>query len=349
MAHELTYHLSSSTAAALFDRPEWHDEGEIDPTIRAASPDEFVQRARDVNAYPIALREESLFTESGLLAAKRAIVASYQNAPDRCVGENGGRYQHLPIADYEATTRALIAAGAVPCNAISLCEGRKTITTFAVGDPDAEIASYLINADSYDGSTMHILGGTSVRTVCANTFAIALRNDGKGMAKLRHTASIEEKTAILRTTIADIVAGNAKVSELYKRASSVQLSQDVAAAAFDALFPSAPENATAKLRTRLDNIRQEARDAAALSINRVGTKGNLATLWNAATFLLDRRADGSARECRGGADAIDSMLFGSRAKRATEVQDVITELLLQLDARGELVANDVRALAVGLN
>lgn len=98
---------------------------------------------------------------------------------------------------------------------------------------------------------------------------------------------------------------------------------------FNALFPEAPEDASQRAKTRAENLRNEARLAAALPINRVGKKpGNVGTIWNAATYLVDRRADGSRRETRGGAEnMVSSMLFGSRAKRLEEISKVIAVVL----------------------
>jgi hypothetical protein len=60
-----------------------------------------------------------------------------------------------------------------------------------------------------------------------------------------------------------------------------------------------------------------------MEINRVGEKGNLATLWNAATYLVDRRGDGTKR----GNVGLESMLFGTRQARVQEIQTMIEVIL----------------------
>lgn len=100
------------------------------------------------------------------------------------------------------------------------------------------------------------------------------------------------------------------------------------------LFGTTRRKLSKKERSEVDKV------AAIMPINSVGgVKGNVATLWNAATYLVDRKADGKARECRGGADRLDSLLFGSRGERLTEVQDIIENIL----DGGAAFFDDVRA------
>ncbi len=79
-------------------------------------------------------------------------------------------------------------------------------------------------------------------------------------------------------------------------------------------------------RTKAENARQEALAAAMLPVNRIGDGQNVATLWNAATYIVDRRTDGTARAPRSG-ESLDSLLFGQRGKRIEEVQGIIEAAL----------------------
>jgi len=320
----------------VLDASSWHGLEEVGVFTDA---DSLIQHGEQAGSYPVSLSAEALFTRDGLTASLKALVAKYPAHPDRIVGTNGSRYRATTPDEWRGMITAAYHAGAKPTGAFSLCEGSRVLATFDVGDANG-LRTQLVLADSFDGSLRLTAGFTSVRVVCANTLAAAMREDGSGMAQLRHTASLETNVKILRDGISDCVAKGRRVRDLFERASQVHLSREAAEKAFDALFPKAPEGSSKVLETRLDNERTDAIRAAHHPINRVGERGNLATLWNAATYLVDRNADGSARKCRGDADRLDSLLFGTRAKRLEEVQGVIERLVevIRPDGQTETVA-----------
>lgn len=308
----------------VLDASSWHGLEEIGVFTDAES---LIHHGERAGSYPVALSAESLFTQGGLVAGLKALVAKYQAHPDRIVGTNGSRHRATTPDEWRSLIRAAVAAGAKPTGAFSLCEGSRVLATFDVGDANG-LRTQLVLADSFDGTLRLTAGFTSVRVVCANTLAAAMREDGSGMAQLRHTASLETNVAILREGIADCVEKGRAVRDLFHKAERIHLPRAAAEKAFDALFPQAPEGASAVMTTRLENERTDAIVAARMPINKVGNQGgNLATLWNAATYLVDRNADGTARDCRGGADRLNSLLFGTRAKRLQEVQGVIERLV----------------------
>ena len=108
--------------------------------------------------------------------------------------------------------------------------------------------------------------------------------------------------------------------ETYESASLTRLGRIEAEALFDRLFPVADEDAAGRAKTIAENRRTDARAAMALDVNNEGP--TVATLWNAATYIVDRKPDGTARPIRGG-EALDSLLFGTRGKRIAEVQSLI--------------------------
>lgn len=204
------------------------------------------------------------------------------------------------------------------------------MATFEVGESNG-LRTNLVLADSFDGSLKLTCGSTSIRVVCANTMSMFLRADGNDAAQLRHTASLEAKVVALASAIESTIATGKKVRETFKAASEMKLNRDQAQAAFDALFPEADKDATKAQITRAENTRRDAKIAATLDVNKVGDKGTLATLWNAATYLVDReitsRPEGTFRQARGGADALDSLLFGTRADRVQEIQTLVEVIL----------------------
>ena len=274
-------------------------------------------------AWPISLRFEDLKTVSGLTAPMRGLVASYQAHNDACLSVVGDKYRATTPEEWRSLVRAAEAAGARPTGAFALREGTRALATFEVGTANG-LRTQLLLVDSFDGSMRLTVGTTSVRCVCANTVATALSLDGAGMAKVRHTSSMEQKVNMLAESITAAIAHGEKVRDAYHAAEATRLTAKQAQSVFDVLFPEAPEGSGKVAKTRADNVRAEAQKAMVLPINAAGP--TVATLWNAATYLVDRRADGTARQTRGG-DALDSLLFGARADRIQEIQTVVEVIM----------------------
>lgn len=312
----------------VLNASSWHGLETVGVMADAAA---MIAAGESSGAWPIALRTEALFTGAGLTAPLKGIVGSYEQHPERVLGAVGNRFRATACDEWRDLVRAACAAGAKPTGAFSLRDGSRVLATFEVGVSNG-LKTQLLIADAFDGSMKLTCGFTSIRVVCANTMSAAMRQDGKDMAALRHTASLEQKVNALAESIGRAVLSGDKVRAAYEQAKHTYLSAAQGKAIFDALFPEIPaaegeETAGAKAkRTKAENAREEARRAAKLDINREGDRaGNLATLWNAATYLVDRNLDGSARDSRG--DVLDSMLFGARADRIAEIENKITLIL----------------------
>jgi hypothetical protein len=310
----------------VLNASSWHGLEEIGTFTDAES---MLMHGYASGAWPLSIEKEALRTVSGVnLDSHVSITASYQAHPTRSVGVVQGRYHHTEPSKWAELCRAATLAGAKPTGAFSLREGSIILATFEVNGRNDGIATNLMICDSFNGSQKLSCGTTSVRVVCANTMTAAFQQDGAGMAKLRHTASLNEQINILRGNIGVALQTGEKLRELYRTASNVQLTRESAKAAFDALFPEAPADASKAAITRAENERTEARQAAVLAVNKVGSlPANLGTLWNAATYLVDRKPDGSKRETKGDSDMLDSLLFGTRAKRVTEIHDLISSIV----------------------
>ena len=274
-------------------------------------------------AWPVSLRFDELRTPSGLVAPGRGIVATYAEHPEACLSVVGARYHATTPEDWRMLVKAATAAGAKPTGAFALRDGSRVLATFEVGTSNG-LRTQLVMADAFDGSMRLTCGFSSIRVVCANTLSAAMSADGAGMAQLRHTASLETKVNILAESIGTAVEGGDKVRTAYHAAEELRLDKDSAIAIFDKLFPSAPEDAERAAKTKAANVRADARRAMANGVNNAGP--TLATLWNAATYLVDREANGETRKTRGG-DLLDSLLFGSRGDRVSEIQTIIEVVL----------------------
>jgi hypothetical protein len=328
----------------VLEASSWHGLEEVGQMVDAG---EMIGRGESSGAWPISLTADTLRTSSGLTVPfAEAIVGGYLSHPDRVLGIVGGRFRATACDEWRELVRAACAAGARPTGAFSLCEGSRTLATFEVGVSNG-LKTQLLLVDAFDGSLRLTCGFTSIRVVCANTMSAALRTDGGAMAQIRHTASLEQKVNALAAGIGEAIAAGTKVKDAYERARNTFLNREQARAIFDSLFPEAGEGDSKGKQTRAENAREEARRAAALPVNREGDRpGNLATIWNAATYLVDRNGDGSARKTRGDSDALDSLLFGSRADR---VQEIETKICLVMRDGTEALVSGPQAVEAGID
>ena len=306
----------------------WHGLEELGVLTTA---EDIINAGEDSGAWPIRVfREDMRTVNSNLLSGDQAIVADYKAHDSRWLSSVGGRFRATTPEEWRELTTAAVRAGAKPTGAFSLRGGSRVLATFEVGEGNG-LKNHLVLADAFDGS-MKLTGGfTSVRVVCANTLSAAMSSDGGGMAKLRHTASLEHKIVALGESLETAIKTGQAIKNLYAQAEQTVLHRDDAMALLFKLFPDpkvkeGETKAAKSAMTRAKNKRAEALKAAALPINRVGDKGTVATLWNAATFLVDRNANGTFRKTRGG-DRLDSMLFGSRAQRVGEIEQVMIQVL----------------------
>lgn len=288
--------------------------------------DALILKGETVGAYPVNVSFEKMTTESGLSVDHRAIRADYAAASGRqaqVLGVVGDRYQATTPDEWRDLIRAAVKAGAEPTGAFSLKGGSRVLATFNVGTANG-LRTNLCLADSFDGSIRLLGGMTSIRVVCANTLTAAL-NDSSEWSKIRHTSSLSEKVKLLEKSIGNAIEQGETIRQAFEEASKIKLSRNEATEIFNRLFPEADKDASKMAQTKAQNERSEALRAMANPINNVGD--TLATLWNASTFLVDRTVNGAPRACRGGADRLDSLLFGARAKRLTEINGIIADAL----------------------
>lgn len=315
--------MSHEWHAGVLSSSSWHGLETVEVLTDAASMIDAGERS---GAWPVALDKEGVQTLSGLVCEDaHAVVGAYRNGFRKPLGVVGKRYRATTPTEWRDTCKAAILAGAKPTGAFALRGGSRVLATFEVAGNG--IKDQLLVCDAFDGSMQLACGLGCVKTVCANTLAMFFGQDGDGMARIRHTASLETKVKVLQDNIGVALAKGETIRNAFRTAERVLLDRDSAVAAFNALFPEAPKDATMAQKTRAENLRTEARRAAVLPINAVGNvRGNLATLWNAATYLVDRHADGTARATRS-ESALDSLLFGGRGDRVREIQTVIEVIL----------------------
>lgn len=307
-------------------RPSWH---RLEKLVKMVTAEDMISEAEKCGAWPIELMESALLCSNGLVVPDSlgtAIVAKYTNHPDRVVGINGSRYRVTSPEEWRALIHAAKDAGAQVDGGFSLRDGKRVVACFRVATEHAEkagkIDSYLMLCDSFDGTMKLTCGLTSVRVQCANTIAMALRQDGGGMARIRHDGNAADKIKDLTQAISVAIKHGHTVAKTMAKAADARLNRDSFQELFNKLFPDAPKDASSNAKTRAYNRRSDALRACSRKENKIDDGQNVATLWNAATFLVDREADGSLKT-RKGSDPADTMLFGARGKQVQEIQTII--------------------------
>ncbi len=313
MAHE--WHRGVLSASS------WHGLESVEALPDAET---LIRRGEETGAWPVAVDQLGIRTVDGLEVPGAAVVGRYRDGARIAYGAVGSRYRALEPSEWRATIEAAVRAGAKPAGAFSLRGGSRVLATFEIGQGEG-IRHYLNLIDSFDGSLAHSAGGSSVRVVCANTLAAAQHADGHRAAKLRHTSSINDRSEALREAIEGHIQRGQEVSALYAEARRAELTRTEAEEVFALLFPEPDETDKPATATRKINARRAAARAMRRPENAEGK--TLATLWNAATWLVDRDERGQTRKIKGGGDMLDSMLFGSRGARIEEVRSIVRVVL----------------------
>lgn len=331
--------MSHEWHRGVLTQSSWHGLEDIGVM---ADDGAMIAHGEKSGAWPVALRFEALRTAGGLLAPDRGVVATYAAHPESVLSVVGGRYTATTPDGWRTLVKAAVAAGAQPTGAFALRDGSRVLATFEVGKGNG-VRTQLVIADAFDGSMHLSCGFSSVRVVCANTLSAAMSQDGAKMAKLRHTSSLESKVNMLSESITDAVKAGDSVRAAYHRAEQIQLSRPQAIALLDKLFPLADDDAGKAAKTRAENDRADAVRAMNNPVNNAGK--TLATVWNAATYLVDRNVDGTTRKPRGG-DLLDSLLFGTRGDRIAEIAHTI-EVVMKDGSVQEMAAHE--AIAAGVD
>jgi hypothetical protein len=291
--------------------------------IKTAS--DLIVAGEQSGAWPVRVGQFSVKTVDGKLDIPRemakAVVGEYADGSRRALGMVGDRYTHTTPAGWRELCQAAVEAGARPTGAFALRGGARLLATFEVGQSNGILTNLAI-ADAFDGSLRLTCGMTAMRFFCANQLASMLQGD-EASARIRHTSTLPEKIAALAKAIDAAVKEGCKIKELYHTAEARTVSRTDAEEILARLFPAPAE--PGREQTRALNLRADALRAAERAENQAGS--TLATLWNAATWLVDRTVDGQARAARGGADKLDSLLFGTRGKRVEEIRKVIEVVL----------------------
>ena len=249
------------------------------------------------------------------------------------VGKDHANAMHAsdPIADVESLLYAAEEGGATPDNAFSLQGGNRIVFTFKVGTTgqgDDEVAWYLVICEDFTGSKARTVMAQGIRTVWQNTVHAAELTCPRGQRiKIRHSGDLSGKTRLAADAVRRVQDIGQDIGSFYQAMKNTKITnQDQFEAALARYVPPPAEDASDNAWTRYDNKRAAFIEAMRKPENNAGE--TVATLFNAATFLLDRNPDGTAIEtAKGGASMAESMLFGSRNKQLGKAHEATQEVL----------------------
>lgn len=322
MAHE--WH------AGVLAKSSWHG---LESVENLKTVEDMIRAGRGSLAWPTAVDMVPLLLQGdpSVKVPAQGIVATYQDGSRICHG-TGKRYEPLSLDAWEYTLRQAIDAGAKPAGAFALRGGSRILATFEVPSADEQgIATYLTVLDGMDGETPHLVGASSIRVVCANTLAAAFGSNLREGDSLRtkHSKNVNGRARTMADALADAMKQGKTVREMYAQARETPLDTPTRfRRALDILapIPELKEDGSNRAQvTRATSQRTDLLKASALGINDDGP--TVATLWNAASFLVDRTPEGESRQVRGAGDMLDSLLLGTRATKVAQIQALIPVIL----------------------
>lgn len=214
----------------------------------AASP----ALASDVKLVPIN-------TDGGIPVPRHyAALREYDQKPLGIVGE---RYRIVQNKELTQVGQDIIdSSGAVIENALGLYGGAQFVVVFRipeefkVGGIDETYHRYLTLGNAHDGSAPVRMFTGIVRSVCRNTFALAI-GKAANMYTLRHTQSIHGRIEEVRTAL----KLSLKYQEDFEKLGEDMLAQKVTKRDWDkfldSLVPKPPEGASKRATTMANNRR----------------------------------------------------------------------------------------------
>jgi phage/plasmid-like protein (TIGR03299 family) len=142
---------------------------------------------------------------AGLAEQRVARFATYRKTDGAILGTVGPQYRPLQNIDafkffepiLEANEAELHTAGSLSGGAKVWILAKLNRDPIAIGGND-DIVKFLLLSNSHDGTTSVRVGFTPIRTVCANTLAMAHRNELSSLIRVRHGKGTKEKLEKIR-------------------------------------------------------------------------------------------------------------------------------------------------------
>ena len=181
------------------------------------------------------------------------------------LGVVGSRYEPLQNREAFEWFQPWLDTKDVSIETAGSLEGGRSVWVMArilTGDlkvtGDDAIAKYVMLSTRHDGKAATSCGFTPVRIVCANTLAMAHRNNASKLLRVRHTANQHDALAVIRETIALADQEFNATGEQYRRMLTCKLSTSELRRYVKLVYDVDPEVAetdlSGRIRNRLDEV-----------------------------------------------------------------------------------------------
>lgn len=284
--------------------PAWHGLGTI--LTDKVSPMEF-QHAAGLD-WTVSLESLGLDGLEDLRAVKRSDNGKHLGVvgKDYTPVQNDAVFQYLQSLGEFDLELQVETAGALGKGDIVWALAKVPALSLSLGNDKVETYLTLVNGHS-GNKALSIFDG-SVRIVCANTMALAMkgRKGKNGLSKgwnLKHTSNIEDRIAQTKSTIQHIIAAHAETKVIYSKLADLPGSWEQVEAMAKALWGDVPTE-EGRARTIAQNRLQDLSGIwNSPTIKGVETSGSLWSVLNTVTewcehFATTKSGNYSAAENR---------------------------------------------------
>ncbi len=325
--------MTANFTAGIITNASWHGLEVNEPLPNATT---MLTRARDLDAWPTSVHMEDARTTTGLAMPVKGIVVGYQSGRRIVHGVGSDQYTPLDLAVWDRTIGTAFEAGLEGRGAFALKNGTKVLATFGTSTLEMgrrALKSYLCLIDDLSGSGAFQIIDSHVDVVCSNTLAMAVAEDGKRSLRAVHRSSINQRAEQMREAIRLCGETGESLRDAYLKARDLTITSSAQAQALLDAFVPMPTDATRRQTNTVKAKRADLIVAAKTDVNKDGS--NVATMWNAATFLVDRDARGNPRKVRGESqDRLTPLFFGSRGDEVRRVKRIVDTLIASGIERG---------------
>lgn len=216
----------------------------------------------------------------------------------------------------------------------SLCEGRKVWILAKLNRPDSEIipgdqvAKYLLLSNSHDGSQAIRVGYTPVRVVCANTLAMAHRDQASQLLRVYHTKSTKITLELIQKAVNVANEEFEATADVYRKLAASDACQDDVRKYVHQVFY--PKETLEQLSDRQKNNLSDLQDKIIANFeNGIGADMSRGTWWgcyNALTeYFTHDKSFGEDDKAKLDMN-LNSLWFGTTADKNKEALRIASEL-----------------------
>jgi phage/plasmid-like protein (TIGR03299 family) len=218
----------------------------------------------------------------------------------------------IAVSDYGASIEVAGALGdGEVCWALARLQGGDTDVT---GSGD-NVNGYALLKWGHDGSTGVNGSATAIRVVCQNTLALAASSDKATFAKIRHTASANDRVKQARSLFTDLTKTLVATGDTFKQLAGKRLNAAQIVSYIESVFPGERGVVSDTLKARRATVSQLVFNGVGVDKATALTGGdpNAWSVYNAVTEYFDHVRPAEAQSVAGRDNANVSALFGGNA------------------------------------